>query len=176
MDIPVTLIFEEGCIIFIRDYEYDDGSEPTNKILIILHKTANNPSMLLFSLTTSQDKHLPEKLMHKHGCTRNTQSDIHFYMFEKDKIVGVSDDFSFNKDTYVFFHGNVIKKNIDDLKKYDEKGDLKIMNKLNSIEFSRFLKCIEGSHHVRQVHKPLIAATRKALSESGNGSETLTTV
>src|ERR1035437_570618 len=115
------LLFELGSIIFIKKYEYEDGGEPTDKLLIVLDKetVTDKITYLTFTLTTSQlTKYgiIPEKI--KEGCSDHLQYPYHhFHYFKKGKKVG-KDGYSFEDDTIILVQNNIRHRDCKHFDKY----------------------------------------------------------
>ena len=73
-----------GSIYFIKNFQFEDGGEPSNKLLIVLFIDDAN-SLLVKALPTSNQKVPNDKL--NHGCTSN--DNFSFFMFAEGREVGV---------------------------------------------------------------------------------------
>lgn len=147
-------MIEPGSIFFIKDFDFEDGGDPSDKLLIILCVDDEN-SLLIKALPTSVEK-VPDNKQN-HGCTNNDV--LSFYMFEKNRVVGKKTSgapFSFKKNTFVLVKDNVDFLKIESLLKY-YKENINHLGMLEESEFSRLLKCIKKSNHLkRKVKRELL--------------------
>lgn len=149
-------MFTKGSIYFISNYQYEDGGTPTNKLLLVVCIDDEN-SLLLRALPTSQQK-VPDQMVN-HGCTNNTI--FSFFTFLKDRVIGIDkngDDFSFDKNTFVFFRDNVEVIPYQTILSYYP-DDASLLGELSEVEYKRFLKCIIGSKMLRKKHKDFLTST-----------------
>lgn len=140
-------MIESGNIFFIKDFEYEDGGEPTDKLLIVLCVDELN-SLIIKALPTSVEK-VPDN-KHYHGCTNNDI--LSFFMFQKDREVGIKvsgEPFTFHKNTFVLVKDNVGLLGIDALLSYYT-GRITHLGKLNENEYNRLMKCISNSRHLKR--------------------------
>jgi hypothetical protein len=150
MELPLKLLFNLGDIVFIKKYEYDDGGEPTDKLLIVLNKgTSEDLTYISFTLTTSQlEKSGITGIYRNEGCTVLTESPkLHFYYFKKGKVIG-NDGFSFDLDTVVIFQNNVRFKPIAAFEKYLSAGVLTNKGTLSNIFLKELIECALNSEHI----------------------------
>lgn len=143
----------KGNIDFIANYRYEDGGTPTNKILLVVGIDDEN-SLLLRALTTSQQKILVDLV--KHGCTNNDF--FSFFSFLKGRVIGTDKkggDFSFDKNTFVFFKDNIEVISYKTILSYFP-DDAKLIGQLAEVEYKRFLKCITGSKLLRKKHREFL--------------------
>ena len=148
-------MFTKGSIYFISNYQYEDGGTPTNKLLLVVCIDDEN-SLLLRALPTSQQK-VPDQMVH-HGCTNNNT--FSFFTFLKDRVIGITnngDDFSFDKNTFVFFRDNVEVIPYQTILSYYP-DNASLLGELSEDEYKRFMKCIKGSKMLRKKHKEFLAA------------------
>ena len=144
-------MFGNGNILHIPRYEFEDGTiKGTGKFLIVIFN--NNDVSIIASLTTSQN-HIPDDLK-KHGCINSDYISVSCYHFEKSKKITTS-DFSFWKDTFVYFSNNVFEKKIDIIEeKYGDTIELK--GKLSDEEYEEFIYCIYKSKFVNRGIKKIL--------------------
>lgn len=151
--LPNEFRFELGGIISIANYEYEDGGEPTDKILIVLHKGKKDKiTFLTFTLTTSQlDKNLITKLFRVEGCVKTEASPrLHFYFFKKNKVVGKDDNYAFTKDTVILISASNIRyREASHFEKYSSKDNtFKVHDVMKKDELTALINCILSSEHV----------------------------
>jgi len=133
-------ILKPGNILHIRDYEFENGGEPRDKYLIVID-LSEEKSLLLRVLTTSKI-HVPEDKM-MHGCRKEPENGLHYFMFEKDRCIGAHDgrDFLFSKDTFLLFRNNIKAVELQGfIKKY--KDIARCVCTIEDEEFKRIKKCI----------------------------------
>lgn len=149
-----------GSIYFIKAFEYEDGGEPSDKLLIVLYiDTAK--SVVVRALPTSQQK-IPDAILHN-GCTNNNT--FSFFMFSKGNKVGLDTEgnsFSFDKNTFVFVKDNVNLMNIEKLLFYRD-DRMKLIATLDDENYSRLLKCVEKSKHLKYKVKKAIEDLKNSL-------------
>lgn len=136
----------QGSIYFVERFEYEDGGESTDKLLIVLY-IDNVKSIVIRALPTSQQK-IPNSILNN-GCTNNDM--FSFFMFGMGIVVGVKNDgspFSFEKNTFVFVRDNVNTMSISDLTKY-QGGRIRLIVNLNPDKFERLIKCVKKSKHLK---------------------------
>jgi len=95
-------LFAPRNVLFIPDFDFGDGGETADKLLIILHVN-DKDGYIIFALTTSQQKVPNERL--NHGCTNSADKLYSFFLFLKDRIIGKKSSgapFSFDLITFVF--------------------------------------------------------------------------
>jgi hypothetical protein len=168
LELPNELRFELGGIISIASYEYEDGGEPTNKILIVLHKGKKGKvTYLTFTLTTSQlDKQGITGLFKQEGCVKlEAHPFFHFYFFKKGKQVG-NINFAFQKDTVILFNAaNIRHRPADDFKKYTSQDNkLTVHDVMNKIELKALIDCLRDSIHITPDVDELLAESLKELA------------
>lgn len=148
-------MFTKGSIYFITNYQYEDGGTPTNKLLLIVCIDEEN-SLLLRALPTSQQK-VPDQFVN-HGCTNN--STFSFFTFLEDRVIGIDNegnDFSFDKNTFVFFRDNIEVISYKTILSYYP-NNASLLGELSTDEYARFMKCIKGSKMLRKKHKEFLTA------------------
>lgn len=150
-------IFQPRDILFIKDYQFEDGGESKDKIAIILD--CNEEEVwLIQALVTSQDKVPNENL--NHGCTNNKENFLSFYLFLAEREIAIDpkgQPFHFQKNTFIYFAQNVKQLPLD---KYSDYTDGKVEAKavLNESEYKRLIKCIKKSHLIPRKIKRLFEA------------------
>ena len=161
MYLPIKLLFKNGAVIFIKDYEFEDGGQPKPKLLIIL-EIIRSKAIVIYNLTTSHIQIIQSEYR-KHGCTRKQDKRLHYYFFEKNRIIG-NDDFNFQEDTAVFFQNNIRTQIIGAFEKYKKKGKrIEYLGTLSDEEYKRLLKCILGSPHCPRKLIPILEKTKNSI-------------
>jgi len=142
-----------GNIYFIKNFNFEDGGMPSDKLLIILC-IDNETSVIIRALTTSQAK-VPEDKRNP-GCTNN---DTHsFFLFQEHKSIGKKPDqteFTFDKPTYIFIRENVAIMQLSSVGQYLP-DNFQLLAELNKDVFDRFLKCVRKSKHLKNKIKKIL--------------------
>jgi len=144
----MTDLFVPKNILYIKDYQFEDGSQKP-KFLIVLG-VIEGELCILQAITTSQDKTVPDNLI-QHGCTNLELDRLSFYVFEKDKVVGVKpngSNFGFIKHTFIFFQTNISKESLLNFLKY--KDSIGIFATLSDAEYKNLLHCIVQSKLIKK--------------------------
>ena len=136
--------WEPGLILRIKNYKFEDDNSTRDKYSIVLF--ANNEyAYLIHSLTTSQNNlQVP---VTNYGCSIHNNR-MPYYFFPKNQIVG-SDNFFFEKDTFLFFQSNIRKENFS---KFEIASNtifgLISLGTLTNQELKRIIKCALKSKFV----------------------------
>lgn len=155
-------LFQARNILFIRDYEFDDGSktaENEGKLSIILD-VEENYTWVIQVLTTSQQKVPDERV--NHGCTNTKDGLFSFYCFEENRPVATTlnqEPFSFNKTTFVLFQSNTSQIPIEKYLQYLNENKISLKAILDKNEYKRLLKCLLNSRFLARKLKPRLQAT-----------------
>jgi hypothetical protein len=128
--------WEPGLIVRIRNYRFEDDGTTRDKYAIVLF--ANNEALyLIHSLTTTQNNLVVPGI--QYGCSVHKK--IPYYFFPKDHRVG-NENFSFEKDTFIFFNSNVRKEHYA---KFEAASKLLFgvvhLGILSKEELKRIIKC-----------------------------------
>lgn len=129
--------WKSGLILRIKDYKFDDDNSTRDKYSIVLF--ANNEyAYLIHSLTTSQNNFKVDAA--NYGCSVH-KNRMPYYFFPQNQIVG-SDNFYFEKDTFIFFQSNVRKENFAKFEKAEKTlFGLISLGTLTNEELKRVIKC-----------------------------------
>jgi hypothetical protein len=143
-------VLQQGHLVLIEDYQFQDGNGSKDKFLIVLHRN-DESAYIIHTLTTSQNKfNLPSD---NFGCL--VTSKIPYFFIQKDIELGEL-KFSFSKNTFIFFRNNVRKETISSFLKYNE-SNLVLMEKLSNTFLKRLLKCMLKSDFIDlNIEKELI--------------------
>lgn len=143
-------ILQQGHLILIEEYLFQDGNGSKDKFLIVLNRN-DEFGYIIHTLTTSQNKlNLPSE---NFGCL--VAGNIPYFFIQKDTVLG-ENKFSFDKDTFIFFRNNVRKKNVSSFLKYNERN-LILKEKLSNTFLKRLLKCMLKSEFIElNIEKELI--------------------
>ncbi|MBC7747926.1 MAG: hypothetical protein H7Z76_04985 [Methylotenera sp.] len=88
-----------------------------------------------------------EKMMH--GCRNEPENGLHFFMFEKERVIGAIEnkDFAFPKHTFILFRNNIKDVAIEPfMLKYKDKSEIVCV--LTDEELQRLKKCIRQNGSV----------------------------
>lgn len=134
-------ILQQGHLLLIEDYQFQDGNGSKDKFLIVLNRN-DEFAYIIHTLTTSQNKlNLPSD---NFGCL--VSGNIPYFLIQKNIELGER-NFSFDKDTFIFFRNNVRKENISSFLKYNE-NSLILKEKLSNSFLKRLLKCMLKSDFI----------------------------
>lgn len=139
--------FDTGNLLFIPKYEFENDSEPHDKLLLILHDDDKELS-IIFSLITSQEKHFKIHRTCTHGCYNLDEYKTHFYLFDKNIEVGTrsktNTPFKFDSDSYL----NIKAVNTINTTKFIKyRGTIVLLAKLHAYELTSIYKCICDSKY-----------------------------
>jgi hypothetical protein len=126
-----------GAIYRFKNYTFEDDQSQRDKYTIILHSSPTE-TVLIHSLTTSQNKlNVPE--LH-YGCTVYNERFPYFF-FPSGAIIG-DQNFSFSKNTFIFFANNIRKERVEKFEKAAKQVfGLTYLGKLFPEELKRIIKC-----------------------------------
>lgn len=143
-------ILQQGHLVLIEDYEFQDGNGSKDKFLIVLNRN-DEFAYIIYTLTTSQNKlNLPSD---NFGCS--VVGNVPYFFIQKEVELG-KNKFSFSKDTFIFFRNNVRKENLSSFLKYN-KSNLIVKEKLPNSFLKRLLKCMLKSNFIDlNIEKELI--------------------
>lgn len=143
-------ILQQGHLLLIEDYQFQDGNGSKDKFLIVLNRN-DEFAYIIHTLTTSQNKlNLPSD---NFGCL--VTGNIPYFFIQKNIELG-QNKFSFEKDTFIFFRNNVRKENLSSFLKYNERN-LILKEKLSNSFLKRLLKCMLKSDFIDlNIEKELI--------------------
>jgi hypothetical protein len=156
-------LLEPQNILFIKEFPYENGGIPTDKLIIVLSNDKFN-SLILLAKTTSK-QHCPD-VYKKHGCTNNLVNRISHYCFEPKRVIGKNSlnfDFYFPEYTFIYFAGNNIFEVNSNKYLLELKSKTKFYAKMDTREFKRFLKCSQGSFVLQRNIKSKITEIYKSL-------------
>jgi len=147
-------MFSSASLLYIFDYDFEDGSPYRNKYLVVLYNV--NGTSIIASLTTSQD-YVPNGDK-KEGCIKIDEKCIHCFHLPKDKEIG-ENGFSFAKDTFIYIHQNIRQKEVQHLlDKYQITNKIQHVDNLNSNIYCELLECIVQGRFVPRKIKSLLQA------------------
>lgn len=133
-----------GLILRIRNYKFQDDGTSKDKYSIVLYAN-DGEAYLIHSLTTSQNNFaFPETAF---GCS--VYLGTPYYFIPKDQVIG-NQNFSFQKDTFIFFMNNIRKESFSKFNKAEAASLLGIahLGTLSNEELKRLLKCALKSKYI----------------------------
>jgi hypothetical protein len=134
-------ILQQGHLLLIENYQFQDGNGSKDKFLIVLNRN-DEFAYIIHTLTTSQNKlNLPSD---NFGCL--VSGNIPYFFIQKNIELGER-NFSFDKDTFIFFRNNVRKESLSSFLKYNE-NNLILKEKLSNSFLKRLLKCMLKSDFI----------------------------
>lgn len=153
-------MFDPGCILYIKNYAFEDGDGERNKFLIVLCR--KDKGVILGSLTTSKVGPKPFGVSKKKpGCFDSGGDIYHGYFFPEKKVVGVTlngNDFFFADNTIVYPSSNIRQKDTNALLE-DYPGKRMVCKGTLALDIHRaLLECIVKSNHITKGAKRLIQA------------------
>lgn len=143
--------WKPGLIVRIKDYKFEDDNSTRDKYLIVLF-TNQHEAYLIHSLTTSRNN--PGITGLNYGCS--THNRLPYFYFPAGQIIG-DENFSFDKETFIFFSNNVRKEAFVKLEAASKKiFGLISLGVLTNDELKRIIKCTLKSKLLpRQIEQEL---------------------
>ncbi len=143
--------WKSGLILRIKDYKFEDDQSVRDKYAIVLYADKDQ-AYIIHSLTTSQNnKGLPAM---QYGCS--VHHFIPYYFIPQGQVIG-DNNFSFERDTFIFFRNNVRKESTIKFESAAKKiFGLAILGVLSNDELKRIIKCAMKSKFIpAEVEKEL---------------------
>jgi hypothetical protein len=155
------MTISERDVLHIDDFDFKNGQPIKGRFLIVLSDDEN--SQIILSIVTSQD-FVPVDLF-KHGCIKEDERRIHCYCFEEKNIIGINNDFSFKKNSFIYIDQSSVYEasisNITDA--YKDKIDIK--DSLLETEYIDLIYCIYKNKFIeRGIKRKLNDILEKLLS------------
>lgn len=151
---PHKFIIKQGTLIRFPKYIYENGGNPTDKYLIILHCDESNETYTSFSFTTTQlhKYNVPTTYqIHKFcSCDLTVPTNVDYFFFQKETPVGV-DDYCFKENCIVAFQNNIHEKPMSffEEKSIGNKSDeLNFLTTLTNETMKDLLSCLIKSDHI----------------------------
>ena len=127
-----------------KEFKFEDDNSRRDKYTIVIFAN-NDYAYLIHSLTTTQNNLQVEAK--NYGCSIHNGR-MPYYFFPSYQIVG-SDNFFFEKDTFIFFQSNIRKENFS---KFDEAARIPFglisLGILTNEELKRIIKCALKSQFI----------------------------
>lgn len=142
-------------ILKITDYAFQDNNGIRDKYMIILDRDAENV-FIIHTLTTSNSNGFDPKEI---GCY--TKNKISYFYFPKNISIA-ENGFSFDKDTFVFFVGNIRKESLKILEKYPIEN-IEVKGIMNKKSLKDLIDCILNSEYITAEQADYLRQTRKTL-------------
>ena len=137
--------WKSGLILRIKNYKFEDDNSTRDKYAIVLYSN-DQELYLIHSLTTSQNNlAMPAT---NYGCS--VYNKVPYYFIPQGKEIG-DQNFSFDKDTFIFFRSNVRKElHI----KFEQASKTLFgvveLGQLSNVELKRIIKCALKSRFIPQ--------------------------
>lgn len=133
--------FKPGCLLWINDYEFEDGAKPKEKFMVVLHSD-DNLLHIIHCLTTTNNKFGEDDI--KKGC--HEHKGMRFWYYPPNHPVGMK-EFCFSEHTYISFYNNIRECSINKFEKQFKKGDkgIKELDFLSDDDLDKLLGCIIAS-------------------------------
>ncbi len=136
--------FEAGCIIRIKNYQFEDGNGQKDKFLLVVAIDNENLTFIR-TLTTSKQK-IPDSKVH-HGCSNSEDGVFSFYIFEQGREI-CTNKYCFPKHTFIYYQNNVLELSIADFRA--KKYEIEVKGVLHYNEYKRLIKCMQNSKHIKR--------------------------
>jgi hypothetical protein len=170
------LLLDIGGIVFVKKYQYEDGGEPTDKLLIVLSKDINNKVIYLtFTLTTSKlEKYGIDSSKINHGCSNPSEYPYHhFHHYKKGTVVG-QNGYSFEDDTIILVQNNIRYREASHFDKYSSANyELNFKDKLKDEELKLLLECLKDSIHIPSDLKKILNNSLTEVNQRINSKKQL---
>ena len=128
--------WKPGLILRIKDYKFEDDGSTRDKYAIVLC-TNDRDLYLIHSLTTSQNNRSVSGI--HHGCS--VHMGVPYYFIPARQSIG-NENFFFDKDTFIFFQGNVRKESFEKFEKASKSlWGVVSLGVLTDDELARIIKC-----------------------------------
>ncbi|MES2331801.1 MAG: hypothetical protein V4539_19495 [Bacteroidota bacterium] len=144
--------WKPGLILRIKDYKFEDDNSSKDKYAIVLYAD-DKKAYIIHSLTTSQNNRNMPAL--QYGCSVHHSTP--YYFIPRGQVIG-NENFSFEKDTFIFFRNNVRKELVSKFEAASQKlFGLLLLGVLSNEELKRIIKCALKSKFVpEEIEKELI--------------------
>jgi hypothetical protein len=152
--------WKPGLILRIKDYKFEDDNSTRDKYAIVLY-TKDKEAYLIHSLTTTQNNFSVAAL--HYGCSVHNYH-LPYYYIPKNQIIG-DQNFSFDKDTFIFFNNNVRKELFSKFDAAAKKSlfGIIVLGLLANEELKRILKCALKSKFIPLEIEQELAAFKETL-------------
>lgn len=135
-------VFAPGNLVRIKDFQFEDGSTRDKYLFVLLRNDGG--AYVISSLTTSQNKMNVSTT--GSGCYYDIRTST-YYHFAAGEVIG-NGNFSFDKETYIFFRENIRKIEVADLMNYANTVDPFAVTQITTLkneELKKLLQCVVSS-------------------------------
>ena len=135
-------VFAPGNLIRIKDFQFENGNTRDKYLFVLLRN--DGAAYVISSLTTSRNNLNVNAT--RSGCYHDSRTST-YYHFSAGEALG-DGNFSFDKETYVFFRENVRKLELADLTNYASATDpfaVAAITTLKNEELKKLLQCVVSS-------------------------------
>ncbi|MDX2278113.1 MAG: hypothetical protein NW218_00935 [Saprospiraceae bacterium] len=153
-------VFAPGNLVRIKDFQFEDGSTRDKYLFVLLRN--DDGVYVISSLATSQNKMNVSAI--RSGCYYDTRIST-YYHFPAGEVFG-DGNFSFDKETYIFFRENVRKIEVADLTSYTSITDpfaVASITTLKNEELKKLLHCVVTSTFTPEDLKAELTAFKDTL-------------
>lgn len=153
-------VFAPGNLVRIKDFQFEDGNTRDKYLFVLLRNDSS--AYVISSLTTSQNKFKVSAT--GSGCYFDLRTSTYFH-FPAGAIIG-DGNFSFDKETYIFFRENVRKLEVATLTNYASTTDpwaVAAITTLKNEELKKLLQCVVSSTFTPEDLKVELAAFKDSL-------------
>lgn len=152
--------FAPGNLIRIKDFQFEDGSTRDKYLFVLLRNDGG--AYVISSLATSRNK--LNVTATRSGCYHDLRISTYFH-FPAGEVLG-DGNFSFEKETYIFFRENVRKLEVADLTSYVSATDpfaVASITTLKNEELKKLLQCVVSSTFTPEGLKAELTAFKDSL-------------
>lgn len=153
-------VFAPGNLVRIKDFQFEDGSTRDKYLFVLLRNDGG--AYVISSLTTSQNKMKVSAT--RSGCYHDPRIST-YYHFPAGEVFG-DGNFSFDKETYIFFRENVRKIEVAHFTGYADATDpfaVVSITTLKNEELKKLLQCIVSSTFTPEDLKTELIAFKDSL-------------
>lgn len=131
--------FEAGNILYVKNYIFEDNPlEYKNKFMLVLGVDDIQNTVLRLLLTSNDRNNINPNA----GC--NQKGSQTFYFIPSNTPI-TNLNFSFSKDTYIFYPNNIIETPLTHFL-VNNRGDIEPKGKLFNDEYKKIIECILHSN------------------------------
>lgn len=153
------MLWKPGQILRINNYKFEDDGSTKDKYAIVLY-TNDTEAYLIHSLTTSQNNLSVGS--GNYGCS--VHHNVPYYFIPKNQVIG-DQGYYFDRDTFIFFSGNIRKEQYSKFKIAASKQIFGLANlgNLTNEELKRIIKCALKSRFIPSDIESLLRAFKDSL-------------
>lgn len=153
-------VFAPGNLIRIKDFQFENGNTRDKYLFVLLRN--DGAAYVISSLTTSRNKLNVNAT--RIGCYHDSRTSTYFH-FPAGEVLG-DGNFSFDKETYIFFKDNIFKTDVANLTNYTSTTDpfaVTQITTLKSEELKKLLQCVVCSTFTPEDLKAELTAFKDTL-------------